>query len=92
MTLALIVALALGGLGVYVAYQNPKLGAALLVGLGIVTVLYLVMEKDPSVFEMDNPVPSTVQVPSGSPSGPASPVPASSTPSVMSGTSSSPAA
>jgi hypothetical protein len=66
MTLALVVALSLGGLGVYIAYQNPKLGAALLVGLAVVTTLYLVLEKDPSVFETDSPVPSApVQGPSG---------------------------
>ncbi|MFM9625051.1 hypothetical protein ACKI14_44925 [Streptomyces turgidiscabies] len=60
MALALIVALVLGGLGVYVAYQNPKLGAALLVGLGIVTVLYIIWDKDPTVFETGNPSSSTV--------------------------------
>ncbi|MEV7210954.1 MULTISPECIES: hypothetical protein [unclassified Streptomyces] len=79
MALALIVVLALGGLGVYVAYQNPKLGTALLVGLAVVTTLYLISEKDPSVFETDSPVPSApVQTPSGTSSGQAPPTPAAS--------------
>ncbi|MEV5787570.1 hypothetical protein AB0M86_45135 [Streptomyces sp. NPDC051639] len=41
MTLFAIVALSLAGLAVYVAYKNPKLGAALLVGAGILGVIYL---------------------------------------------------
>lgn len=66
MTLLLIVALALAGAGVYCAYRNPRLGAAMLVGLGIVTVLYLVWEKDPSVFPANvPPAPSTAPVQSG---------------------------
>ncbi|WP_151775792.1 hypothetical protein [Streptomyces abyssomicinicus] len=59
MTLPLIVALALGGVGVFIAYRNPQLGTALLVGLGVITVLYLVWEKDPSVFQ-----PGVVPAPS----------------------------
>jgi hypothetical protein len=59
-TLPLIVALALGGVGTYIAYRDPKMGGALLVGLGVVTVLYIVWEKDPSVFQPGvGPVPST---------------------------------
>jgi hypothetical protein len=54
-TLPLIVALALGGAGVYIAYRNPKLGAAILVGLAVIGTLYLVWEKDPSVFQTDMP-------------------------------------
>ncbi|MGW9595419.1 hypothetical protein ACWHLZ_34610 [Streptomyces chartreusis] len=58
-TLALIVVLTLGGVGVYVAYRNPKLGGALLVGLAIVTTLYVVLEKDSSAFPTNEPPPPT---------------------------------
>jgi hypothetical protein len=71
-TMPLIVALALGGVGVYVAYRDPKLGAAILVGLGIMTMLYLIWDKDPSVFQTGGPsVSSTVpgQVPPASQTG-----------------------
>lgn len=64
MTLLLIVALALAGAGVYIAYRNPRLGAAILVGLGILTALYLVWEKDPSVFQTSvPPVPTPAEAP-----------------------------
>ncbi|MFD7283483.1 hypothetical protein ACFV80_42475 [Streptomyces sp. NPDC059862] len=66
MTLPLIVALALGAAGVYIAYRNPQLGAAILVGLGIVTVLYVVWEKDPSVFQTGVP-PASATVPAQAP-------------------------
>ncbi|MEU6688478.1 hypothetical protein [Streptomyces sp. NPDC046832] len=79
MTLPLIVALVLGGLGVYVAYKNPKLGAALLVGLGVITVLYLIWEKDPTVFQTGNPSSSTVPAVTSTP--PWAPPATSSTPS-----------
>ncbi|MGW6927527.1 hypothetical protein ACWGA9_40770 [Streptomyces sp. NPDC054950] len=84
MTLALIVALVLGGLGVYVAYQNPKLGGALLVGLGIITVLYIIWEKDPTVFETGNPSSSTVPAvtsPASWPAAPAQPSGSAASPS-----------
>ncbi|MFB6643765.1 hypothetical protein ACFCYF_41785 [Streptomyces chartreusis] len=58
-TLALIVVLTLGGVGVYAAYNNPKLGAALAVGVAIVTALYLVLEKHPTVFPRSEPPPPT---------------------------------
>jgi hypothetical protein len=95
MTLPLIVALALAGIGVYIAYRNPRLGAAILVGLGILTALYMVWEKDPSVFQTSVPsmsstpghVPSASQTrapaPSGeAPSHPAAPTSASPSPSI----------
>ncbi|MGW0630490.1 hypothetical protein [Streptomyces sp. NPDC002758] len=66
MTLPFIVALALGAAGVYIAYRIPQLGAAILVGLGIVTVLFLVWEKDPSVFETGVP-PVTSTAPAQAP-------------------------
>ncbi|MGW7749410.1 hypothetical protein ACWGKF_43435 [Streptomyces chartreusis] len=56
--------------GVFSAYRNPKLGAAILVGLAVITVLYLILEKAPTVFPMgNNPVPSlTVSTPMTNPS------------------------
>ncbi|MET7980821.1 hypothetical protein ABZW44_49370 [Streptomyces mirabilis] len=63
MTLLLIVALGFGAVGVYIAYKNPKLGAAILVGLGIITVLYLIWGKDPTL-------PFQVPTPTVAPSGP----------------------
>ncbi|MEU9756987.1 hypothetical protein AB0D90_28285 [Streptomyces althioticus] len=61
MSLLLIFALVLAGVGVYMSYRDPKLGAAILVGLGIVTVLFLIWEKDPSLFdELETPPASTV--------------------------------
>ncbi|MFC8198316.1 hypothetical protein ACFUTV_23405 [Streptomyces sp. NPDC057298] len=60
MTLFGIVAITLAGLGVYIAYKNPKLGAAILVGTAILTVLWLITEKDPSSTPADQrqPVPT----------------------------------
>ncbi|MFF9803002.1 hypothetical protein ACF1G3_37120 [Streptomyces rochei] len=49
MTLFAIVVLALAGVGVYLAYKNPKLGGAILVGVAIITVFWLI-GKDPSTF------------------------------------------
>lgn len=43
--LTAIVLLALGGLAAYIAYQDEKLGAALLVGGGVITLLYLLLKK-----------------------------------------------
>jgi hypothetical protein len=59
-TLPLIVALALAGAGVCAAYRNPNLGAALLVGVAILTALYVVWEKDLSVFQTNAPGSSPV--------------------------------
>ena len=61
MTLFVVVALTLAGLGVYGAYKDPKLGAALLVGIAILTVLWLVVERD---------APSSSPTPEGSSSSP----------------------
>lgn len=69
MSLFLIVALALGGVGVYIAYRDPKLGAAILVGLAIVTALYLIWQNDPSLTQtVVPPTSSSVPVQAPSPS------------------------
>ena len=61
-TLFLIVAITLGGLGVYLTYRDPKLGTPLLVGAAIVTVLYLVWDHDQSRTSTDVP-PASSAVP-----------------------------
>jgi hypothetical protein len=67
-TLPLIVAFALGGVAVYISYRNPQMGAALLVGLGVVTVLHLIWEKDPSVFQPSvAPAPASTSSPAPAP-------------------------
>ncbi|MFJ6076392.1 hypothetical protein ACIQFU_37175 [Streptomyces sp. NPDC093065] len=53
--LPFIVALALAGVGVYAAYRNPALGTAILVGVGILGVLYVVLVTDPTTFPADAP-------------------------------------
>ena len=56
--------LTLAGAGVYAAYRNPNLGAALLVGLAIFTALYVVLSKDSSVVGTTAPgYPSAAPVP-----------------------------
>ncbi|MFD3479883.1 hypothetical protein [Streptomyces sp. NPDC058695] len=73
MTLMLIVGLALGGAAVYAAYRDQKLGAAIVVGLTVVTVFFLLMDRDPSVASpqtvppsssVSTSVPSSTQPPS----------------------------
>lgn len=59
-TLYLIVALVLGGLGVYITRRDPKWGTPLLVGAAIVTVLYLVWDHDQSRTSTDVPPASAV--------------------------------
>ncbi|MEU0311514.1 hypothetical protein, partial [Streptomyces cyaneofuscatus] len=46
----LIIFLTLGAAAVYKAYQDEKFGPALMVGLTVVTVCFLVMDKDPSAM------------------------------------------
>lgn len=89
MTLFAIVVLALAGVGVYLAYTNPRLGGAILVGVAIITVLWLI--GDPSTFPTQpglgtssstppaepaqSPTPSSEAVPEPHPPGsPASPL------------------
>ncbi|MFF4542476.1 hypothetical protein [Streptomyces aureus] len=70
--LTLLVGLAFGGAAVYAAYRDQKLGAAIVVGLTVVTVFFLLMDRDPSAA-----TPQTV-----APSEPAAPlVPTSAPPS-----------
>lgn len=59
MMLTLIVGLALGGAAVYAAYRDQKLGAAIVVGLTVVTVFLLLMDKDPSAAMPQPVAPST---------------------------------
>ncbi|MEQ6028201.1 hypothetical protein SOM70_37245 [Streptomyces salinarius] len=57
--LPFIVALALAGVGVYAAYRNPPLGTAILVGVGILGVFYVVLVTDPTMFPAEAPPSST---------------------------------
>lgn len=43
--LAALVLLLIGGIATYVAYRDPRLGEALLVGAGAVTLLYLLLKR-----------------------------------------------
>lgn len=78
MTLTAIVVLLVGGIATYAAFKDEKKGAAILVGVAVIGLLYLLL----------GPVPATpVQAPDPSPttaptSAPASSLP-SSTPGVM---------
>lgn len=47
MDLTAIVFLAIGGAVAYIAYQDARLGSALLVGAGVVTLLYLLLRQQP---------------------------------------------
>ncbi|NKQ28986.1 hypothetical protein [Streptomyces galbus] len=69
MSLLLVVAFALGGLGVYLAYRDPKLGGAILVGLGIVTLLYLIWQNDPSLSQTGVPPTSSTLPAQATPPG-----------------------
>ncbi|MFF4402799.1 hypothetical protein [Streptomyces sp. NPDC001480] len=57
--LTLLVGIAFGGAAVYVAYRDQKLGAAIVVGLTVVTVFLLLIEKDPSAATPQTVAPST---------------------------------
>ncbi|SDM77104.1 hypothetical protein SAMN04487981_102525 [Streptomyces sp. cf386] len=70
MMLTLIVGLALGGAAVYAAYRDQKLGAAIVVGLTVVTVFLLLMDKDPSAAMPQPMAPSTLLPTSAPPSQP----------------------
>ncbi|MFE0726302.1 hypothetical protein ACFW23_35855 [Streptomyces rochei] len=65
--LPFIVVLALAGVGVYVAYRNPALGVAIMVGVGILGVLYVVLVTDPTMFPAQPPPssPAPAEWPTG---------------------------
>ncbi|MFG2437966.1 hypothetical protein [Streptomyces sp. NPDC048508] len=78
MVLTLVVGLMLGGIVVYVAYRDQKLGAALAVGAAVVVLFYSVIDKeqqppappqtDPPASSLPTPVPVPTQsLPSGQP-------------------------
>lgn len=69
-TLFLIVALSLAGVGVYITRRDPKWGTPILVGIAIVTVLYLIWDHDQSRTQTNDP-PATV-TPTGQAGVPAS--------------------
>ncbi|MFF2132887.1 hypothetical protein ACFVW1_47680 [Streptomyces olivochromogenes] len=73
MMLMLIVGLSLGGAAVYAAYRDQKLGAAIVVGLTVVTVFFLLMDRDPSAAMPQTVAPSA-------PTAPLMPAPSSAAP------------
>ncbi|MEU6680951.1 hypothetical protein [Streptomyces sp. NPDC046925] len=79
MMLTLIVGLALGGAAVYMAYRDQKLGTAIVVGLSVVTVFVLLMDKDPSAArpqpESPSPPASTFAPPQAPPAQSEQPTP-----------------
>ncbi|MFD7078457.1 hypothetical protein ACFV9G_29900, partial [Nocardioides sp. NPDC059952] len=73
MTLFTIVAMSLAGVAVYWAYKNPKLGASLLVGAGILAAVYLIGQQDASQAPLQAPAPaasSSVPAVAGPPPSP----------------------
>jgi hypothetical protein len=44
-SLTAIVLLTVGGIATYVAYANPVLGAAILVGVGVIGLLHLLIKR-----------------------------------------------
>ncbi|MFF3313007.1 hypothetical protein [Streptomyces sp. NPDC002952] len=72
MPLTLVVGLMLGGIVVYAAYRDQKLGAALAVGVAVVGLFYIVIEKEQSAASPQTVSPSpTTPAPSPMPSLPA---------------------
>ncbi|WP_128381940.1 hypothetical protein [Streptomyces cavernae] len=69
-SLAAIVLLALGGVTVFIAYRNERLGAAILVGVGVVALLGVLLgAPEPAQSNGDRPVPSASVAPPTSPAG-----------------------
>ncbi|MEU6067705.1 hypothetical protein ABZ864_25405 [Streptomyces sp. NPDC047082] len=62
-TLFIIVALALAGVGTYITRRDPKWGTPILVGIAIITVLYLVWDHDPSRSQTVDPPPTSTAGP-----------------------------
>ncbi|MFE2670712.1 hypothetical protein [Streptomyces mirabilis] len=77
MMLMLIVGLTLGGAAVYAAYRDQKLGAAMVVGLTVVTVFFLLMDRDPSAAMPQTVAPSAPTAPPLSTPAPPSTAPTS---------------
>ncbi|WP_198655548.1 hypothetical protein [Streptomyces geranii] len=78
--MTVIVVLALGGFATYAAYKDEKKGAAILVGVAVVGLLYLLL----------GPVPTAEQqMPQPSPVSTTAPGTASSSPGVLSAPSAS---
>jgi hypothetical protein len=75
MMLMLIVGLALGGAAVYAAYRDQKLGAAIVVGLTVVTVFFLLMDRDPSAMPQTvaPSAPTSTFMPTPAPPSPSGP-------------------
>ncbi|MEU8435476.1 hypothetical protein AB0F18_21690 [Streptomyces sp. NPDC029216] len=65
MTLTVIVVLALGGFATWAAYQDEKKGAAILVGVAVIGLLYVLLGSEVST---DVQAPATKQAPAATPS------------------------
>ncbi|MFE2823467.1 hypothetical protein [Streptomyces sp. NPDC059271] len=64
MALTLVVGLMLGGIVVYAAYRDQKLGAALAVGVAVVGLFYVVIEREqPAAPPQTVPPASSVSTP-----------------------------
>ncbi|MFD7681026.1 hypothetical protein [Streptomyces sp. NPDC060187] len=73
MTITVIVVLLVGGLASYAVYKNEKAGAALLVGVAVIGVLYLLLGPVPGTTEQGpKPVPAPTAPGTVSPSPEAS--------------------
>ncbi|MFE7932952.1 hypothetical protein ACFU6S_30385 [Streptomyces sp. NPDC057456] len=67
-SLAAIVLLALGGVTVYLAYRNERLGAAILVGVAVVTLLGVLLgAPEAAQSSGDRPTPSASVAPPTAP-------------------------
>lgn len=74
MSLAALVTLALAGTAAFLAYRNEKLGAAILVGVAVLTALYLLLGAAPDTDGgSEVPVPLVSRTSSTSSAPPVSP-------------------
>lgn len=64
MMLILIVGLMLGGAAVYAAYKDQKLGVALGVGAAVLTLFFVVIDKDLPAAQPQTVVPAVPAAPS----------------------------
>jgi hypothetical protein len=58
MSLTAIVALALAGAAVILAYRDEKLGAALMTGAAVLAALYLLLGTQDAAWDVPAPVPT----------------------------------